>query len=49
VAGLPLRGLAALVGYSRIHTGVHYPGDVVGGAVIGGVTADLTSSWINRN
>lgn len=32
---LPLRGLALLVGYSRVHTGVHYPGDVVAGAVVG--------------
>ena len=24
----PLRGLAAAVAYSRVHTGVHYPGDV---------------------
>lgn len=32
---LPLRGLALGVGYSRVHTGVHYPGDVVAGAVIG--------------
>jgi membrane-associated phospholipid phosphatase len=32
---LPLRGLALLVGYSRIHTGVHYAGDVVAGAVVG--------------
>ena len=34
---LPLRALALGVGYSRIHTGVHYPGDVVAGAVIGSV------------
>ena len=43
-AGVPLHLLAALVGYSRVHTGVHYPGDVVAGAVlgamIGGFTAD---------
>ena len=26
----PLGLLASAVGYSRIHTGVHYPGDVVG-------------------
>jgi membrane-associated phospholipid phosphatase len=32
---IPLRGLALLVGYSRIHTGVHYPGDVVAGVVVG--------------
>jgi membrane-associated phospholipid phosphatase len=32
---LPLRGLALVVGYSRVHTGVHYPGDVIAGAVIG--------------
>ncbi len=33
--GLPLRGLAAVVAYSRIHTGVHYPGDVIAGVLIG--------------
>lgn len=30
-----LRLLATTVAYSRVHTGVHYPGDVVAGAVIG--------------
>jgi membrane-associated phospholipid phosphatase len=33
---LPLRATAAAVAYSRVHTGVHYPGDVVAGAVLGG-------------
>ncbi len=33
--GLPLRGLAAVVAYSRVHTGVHYPGDVIAGVLIG--------------
>ena len=33
--GLPLRLAAVAVAYSRVHTGVHYPGDVVGGGVIG--------------
>ncbi len=32
---LPLYGLATAVGYSRIHMGVHYPVDVVGGGLLG--------------
>jgi undecaprenyl-diphosphatase len=32
---LPLDALAATVGYSRVHLGVHYPSDVIGGAVLG--------------
>jgi undecaprenyl-diphosphatase len=34
-ADTTLRLLASTVAYSRVHTGVHYPGDVVAGAVIG--------------
>ncbi|HET6495835.1 MAG TPA: phosphatase PAP2 family protein [Thermoleophilia bacterium] len=33
--GLPLRGLAAVVAYSRVHTGVHFPSDVIVGALLG--------------
>jgi undecaprenyl-diphosphatase len=47
-AAIPLRGLAALVAYSRVHTGVHYPGDVVAGALIGTVVAQLTSHAVDR-
>ena len=35
VTGLALRFLAGAVAYSRVHTGVHYPGDVVIGSLIG--------------
>jgi undecaprenyl-diphosphatase len=47
-ASVPLHGLAALVAYSRVHTGVHYPGDVLAGAIIGAVIADLTASELAR-
>ena len=35
--GLPLRALALSVAYSRVHTGVHYPGDTLIGGLIGTV------------
>jgi len=35
LAWLPLHALAAAVAYSRIHTGVHYPGDVLAGSLLG--------------
>jgi membrane-associated phospholipid phosphatase len=47
-AAIPLRGLAALVGYSRVHTGVHYPGDVVAGALMGTALAQLTANALGR-
>jgi undecaprenyl-diphosphatase len=47
-AAIPLRGLAALVAYSRVHTGVHYPGDVVAGALMGTVLAQLTTHALDR-
>ncbi len=31
----PLYALAALIAFSRVYVGVHYPGDVAAGAVIG--------------
>jgi membrane-associated phospholipid phosphatase len=43
VVAAPLRLFAAVVGYSRVHTGVHYPGDVVAGALIGTVIGQATS------
>lgn len=47
-AGVPLRGLAALVAYSRVHTGVHYPGDAVAGALVGTVVAQLATHALER-
>jgi membrane-associated phospholipid phosphatase len=35
LAWLPLHGVAAAVTYSRVHTGVHYPGDVLVGSLMG--------------
>ena len=35
---------AALVSYSRIYLGVHYPGDVIGGAVTGALLAWLMAA-----
>ena len=40
----PLRLLAGGVAYSRVHTGVHYPGDVVVGALIGAGVGDMTAT-----
>jgi membrane-associated phospholipid phosphatase len=47
-AAVPLRVLAALVAYSRVHTGVHYPGDVVAGSLMGAAFAQLTTHAIDR-
>lgn len=38
---LPLHLVAAAVAYSRVHTGVHYPGDTIAGALLGTATAAL--------
>jgi len=40
----PLYALAAAVGYSRVHTGVHYPGDVLAGAALGRAVAAATGT-----
>jgi membrane-associated phospholipid phosphatase len=48
LVGIPLHVLATAVGYSRVHTGVHYPGDVVAGAVLGAVIADLVTPVLDR-
>jgi membrane-associated phospholipid phosphatase len=47
-AAVGLRALAALVAYSRVHTGVHYPGDVITGALMGTALAQITTEAIDR-
>ena len=42
VISVPLRGLAGAVAYSRVHTGVHYPTDVIIGSIIGASIGDVT-------
>jgi membrane-associated phospholipid phosphatase len=42
--GIPLGAAAALVAYSRVHTGVHYPADVVAGSVAGTALAQVATA-----
>jgi len=44
VLALPLRLAATTVGWSRVQSGVHFPGDVVAGALLGA----SIGSWTHR-
>ena len=46
---LGLHLLAGSVAYSRVHTGVHYPGDTVIGALIGASTGHSVSGILDRH
>ena len=46
---LGLNMLAGAVAYSRVHTGVHYPGDTIIGAIIGASTAQAVSGLLDRH
>ena len=48
VAGALLALPAATVAYSRVHTGVHYPGDVAVGSLAGFALARLTCAVLRR-
>lgn len=43
--GAAVLPVAAAVGYSRVHVGVHYPGDVVAGIAVGAGVAIGTQRW----
>jgi membrane-associated phospholipid phosphatase len=45
---LPLRAAAGIVAFSRVYTGVHYPGDVLVGATVGTLIGRLTSRVARR-
>jgi undecaprenyl-diphosphatase len=45
---LPLHALATTVAYSRVHTGVHFPGDTMLGALLGTVIAQVTTHALDR-
>jgi undecaprenyl-diphosphatase len=48
VVAVPLHGAAGVVAYSRVHTGVHHPIDVVVGSILGTLTAQLTAQLTGR-
>jgi membrane-associated phospholipid phosphatase len=41
----PLLGVAAAVAYSRVYTGVHFPGDVIVGSLIGTAIGRAVARW----
>jgi membrane-associated phospholipid phosphatase len=45
---IPIRALASVVAYSRVHTGLHYPADVIAGALLGTALAQLTTRAIDH-
>jgi hypothetical protein len=45
---VPIRLLASAVAYSRVHTGVHYPGDVVLGSIVGAGTSAMVAAACDR-
>jgi membrane-associated phospholipid phosphatase len=47
-AGIPLGAAAALVAYSRVHTGVHYPADVIAGSVTGVAMSPVAVAALER-
>jgi membrane-associated phospholipid phosphatase len=49
ILAIPIRLLAGAVAYSRVHLGVHYPGDVAVGSIVGSGAAAMVASAIDRS
>jgi membrane-associated phospholipid phosphatase len=45
---VPIGLLAGAVAHSRVHTGVHYPSDVVIGSIVGSATAAMVTASAHR-
>jgi len=45
---VPVGLLAGAVAHSRVHTGVHYPSDVVIGSILGAATAAMATAPLSR-
>jgi membrane-associated phospholipid phosphatase len=45
---IAIQFLAGAVAYSRVHTGVHYPGDTIAGALIGAGTGQAVSTVFDQ-
>lgn len=48
-AGVALLALATLMAFARVFVGAHYPGDVLGGAVLGGLTSVALAKLSERS
>ena len=44
--GIPAVVLAAMIGFSRMYVGVHYPTDVLGGISVGIIASRVSYYWI---
>jgi undecaprenyl-diphosphatase len=49
IVAAPVHVAAGLVAYSRVHTGVHYPGDVLAGSILGTAISQVTTRAVDRS